>query len=63
MKRKLIWKDYKHGFHMLWIWRLSLTWTNEFEYEKIIDLIIAKRGFMFTFYKYGIGLGHSFGLK
>lgn len=64
-KRKLIWKDYKYGYYILWIWRFALTWTNEFEYKKYnktINFCKAKRGFMICVYQYGLGIGHSFGL-
>jgi hypothetical protein len=63
LKHPLIWKDYKNGFHIFWIWRFCISFTFEAERSRrFIELWKAKRSLMIVIGKFGIGIGHSFGL-
>lgn len=64
MERPFIWKDYKNEFHILWLWRFCINWTFKAERERhFIEIWKAKRSLMFVIGKFGVGVGHSFGLK
>jgi hypothetical protein len=63
MKRPFIWTDTKKDIHMLWIWRISFMFTTKVEDKRKIGIWKTKRATMIFILKYGIGIGHSFGIE
>ncbi len=60
MGKPFIWSTTKRGFKILWLWKIALVFTAEFEYEKTIGFHMSRNAILFWHKAFAFGIGHSF---
>lgn len=65
MRKPLIYATKWRDFYIFWIWKVAFIWITKAEHthpEKAIEIWNPDHAVALIFGRYGIGVGHSFGI-